>query len=152
MHVVCCRLLYLHRRRCFSPPQARGHHCQGRGRRPAAPLSPGKCQVDMGHSAPAHHGSTTQTSIWLREYPQCSNHRWHSSLLSVSITSFLVNAPEQVTLCPLHHIHLCNLMQSKYSSDLTSIFTKLIMIRLHVHSCSGLKYVLICIHTRVTEY
>ena len=64
------KLGYLHRRRCFVPLPARGRHCQGRGHRPAAPPSPGKCRVDTGHSAPAHHGSKTPASIWLREYPR----------------------------------------------------------------------------------
>lgn len=62
--------LYLRRRRCFAHRPPRDRHCRGRGRRPAARTSPGKYQVDTGHSAPAHRGSRTPAHIWLREDPQ----------------------------------------------------------------------------------
>lgn len=56
-------LSYLRRRRCFVLRLARGRHCRGIGHRLAAPPSPGKCQADTGHSAPAHHGNKTLANI-----------------------------------------------------------------------------------------
>lgn len=132
------------------PRQARVHHCQDRGHRPAAPPSPGKCQVDMGHSALAHHGSKTPASIWLREYPQW----FQSQMTHFTLISYKNNANFDLRfhyhfssqcICSKHrwpskleYTHLYNLMQSKCSSGLTSVFTQNIMLSL-VFSCSLLR-------------
>lgn len=64
------RLTDLHTRRYCVRRQVRGRRCRGRGRRPAGLPSPERCPADTAHSAPAHRGSRTPMSIWLRKYPK----------------------------------------------------------------------------------